>query len=112
MIYTCTPGLPDKFTTDKGLNLCYLWFMTKYGVPYCESTLNNFESLKSIIKVEKVPSYKVTQDCGEILNINETYYVGDGFGRITYSPCGETEDSIKYTKGYLPIKEKYFVTKV
>ena len=102
MIYIDNNFLPDNFKNDDGFNLCKLWFVTLYGTPLSKNLIKKFDD--SSIKLEEIDPYKLCGDaCGEIVVIDGKYYVGDGYGNITYSPFRDKPTQI------LKIDKKYKV---
>lgn len=102
MIYIDNNFLPDNFKNDNGFNLCKLWFVTLYGTPLSKSLIKKFDD--SSIKLEEISPYKLCgEECGEIIAIDGRYYVGDGYGNITYSPFRDKPTQI------LKIDKKYKV---
>lgn len=104
MIYITNEKLPDEFKNDKGLNLCKMWF---YALSH-DIDKNSFKKFDpDCIKLEEISQYKMAAN--EILLINETYCVGDGFGNIRYSPCRENQDVKNYKEGKERITKKFEV---
>lgn len=104
MIYITNKDLPKEFQNDNGLNLCKMWFYALKN----DIDKNSFKKFNpDCIKLKEISQYKLTEN--EILLINNTYCVGDGFGNIRYSPCRENEDIRNYKLGKERITKKFEV---
>ena len=96
----------DLKLTD--LQLCELWFLClykNYDIPKKLSEIP--EDLLETVKLTKVNSYKLLEK--EVFKAGNSWFVGDGFGNITYSPNRRNKDYLDYTVGNIPILEKYRV---
>lgn len=104
MIYITNKNLPKEFQNDNGLNLCKMWFYSLKN----DIDKNSFKKFNpDCIKLKEISQYKLTEN--EILLINNTYCVGDGFGNIRYSPCRENEDIRNFKLGKERITKKFEV---
>lgn len=104
MIYITNEKLPEKFRNDNGLNLCKMWF---YSI-YRDIDKNSFKKFdENCIELKEISPYKLVEN--EILLINNTYAVGDGFGSIRYCPSRNNEDIKNYKEGRTRITKKFEV---
>ena len=91
------------------LQLCKLWFLCLYNNYDLPKKLTEIpEDLLETVRLSKVSTYKLVKR--EVLKIGDSWFVGDGFGNIIYSPNRQNSDYLSYTNGDLPISEKYEVT--
>ena len=91
------------------LQLCKLWFLCLYNNYDLPRKLTEIpEDLLETVKLSKVNTYKLVKR--EVLKIGDSWFVGDGFGNIIYSPNRQNSDYLSYINGDLPISEKYEVT--
>ena len=96
----------DMELTD--LQLCKLWFLCLYGNYDLPKKLTEIpKDLLETVKLNRVNTCKLVDR--EILKIGNSWFVGDGFGNITYSPNRQNSDYLSYVSGDLPILEKYEV---
>ena len=96
----------DLKLTD--LQLCKLWFLCLYKNYDIPKKLSDIPAeLLESVKLIKTPPYKLSAK--EIFKAGESWFVGDGFGNITYSPNRRNKDYLDYTVGNIPILEKYRV---
>ena len=96
----------DLKLTD--LQLCKLWFLClykNYDIPKKLSEIS--EDLLETVKLTKVNSYKLLKK--EIFKAGSSWFVGDGYGNIVYSPNRCNKDFLDYSDGVIPIAEKYEV---
>lgn len=106
MLYITNKELPKILREGTGESLCKLWFLCLYGGEANTETYDNFEELcEGRLEIEEISPYKVPFPSGEILVIDGTYFVGDGFGNPIYSPTRK-----EYYHGK-PIERKYSVKK-
>ena len=97
----------DLKLTD--LQLCKLWFLCLYNSYDLPKKLTEIpEDLLETVKLSKVNTYKLVKH--EVLKIGDSWFVGDGFGNIIYSPNRQNNDYLSYINGGLPISEEYEVT--
>lgn len=91
------------------LQLCKLWFLCFYKNYDLPKNLAEIQEnlIENHVILEKIPSYKLSEK--EIIKVGDSWFVGDGFGNIKYSPNRENKDYIAYVAGNLPISEKYKV---
>lgn len=108
MIYLDSASLPKYLSSEK--NLCLLWFATKFGLlsvfTLKKDSIETFEK----IKCKEVSVYKLLKSGNELLQINGHWFVGDGLGRIVYSPERNSYTQKEYENGNLPISGKYEVS--
>ena len=96
----------DLKLTD--LQLCKLWFLCLYKNYDIPKKLTDIpEELLENVKLTKISPYKLSTK--EIFKAGKSWFVGDGFGNIVYSPNRQNKDYLDYTAGDIPILEKYKV---
>ena len=108
MIYLSksTPSYLDEY------KLCELWFITKFDLlDVFEMNKSKFAEAESKLGIEKVSSFVILSSGNELLNIDGHWFVGDGYGRIIYSPDRTSQVAQEYKNGRLPIREKYEISK-
>lgn len=96
----------DLKLTD--LQLCKLWFLClykNYDIPKKLSEIS--EDLLETVKLTRVNSYKLLEK--EVFKAGNSWFVGDGYGNIVYSPNRRNKDFFDYVNGVIPIAEKYKV---
>ena len=109
MIYLDSFGLPSWLSDGK--KLCLLWFLTKEGKASALSLKKKeVEALLDSVTLISVSNYKIIKSGNELLNIGSNWFVGDGLGRIIYSPARNSSTQKEYENGSLPITAKYEVT--
>ena len=96
----------DLNLTD--LQLCKLWFLCLYRNYDIPKKLTDIpEDLLENIRLTKISPYKLSAK--EIFKVGESWFVGDGFGNIIYSPNRQNRDYLDYVNGDAYISEKYRV---
>ena len=96
----------DLKLTD--LQLCKLWFLCLYKNYDIPKKLSDIPAeLLESVKLIKTPPYKLSAK--EIFKAGESWFVGDGYGNIMYSPNRCNKDFLDYSDGVIPIAEKYKV---
>ena len=92
--------------------LCELWFLTKFGiVDALKLSKSKFEEGLKSISIDKIGTYRILSNGNELLNIGDHWFVGDGYGRVIYSPDRNSQVLQEYKDGRIPISAKYEVSK-